>query len=313
MPGITIAVLNDKELACKIGKKGTTSDIQMYNYTTCGKHLTLAYPEKYPEKLQSLLYVLDMCDTVLIVVNELSSFLGEEIVTIQRFADSSGFVILDNYIQEENWKKVASGTVLANYKIVEKNVPSLLETFSHLEPVSKFGFPCIPIDHYFNVKGVGTVILGVARGTVRKHDKLRVYPTEKVVEVRSIHVHDVDVEEAVNGERVGLALKGIDADELERGFVLAPEDTLDVRNQLRIEGEIERYYRGNLEPGSVVHIYLRMGIFPAKITEISREGQNFSGELELQKPVGVAKTDKILVVDLNAKGLRVVGAGKPIL
>jgi len=34
----------------------------------------------------------------------------------------------------------------------------------------------IPIDHCFDVKGVGTVILGkVAKGTVRAYDKLRLF------------------------------------------------------------------------------------------------------------------------------------------
>ncbi|MCI4361477.1 MAG: hypothetical protein L3J91_07200, partial [Thermoplasmata archaeon] len=62
----------------------------------------------------------------------------------------------------------------------------------------------VPIDHAFPVKGVGAVALGVVRrGSLTAHEKLRLFPTPKLVEIRSIQVHDVDVRAARTGERVG--------------------------------------------------------------------------------------------------------------
>ncbi|MEM3513198.1 MAG: EF-Tu/IF-2/RF-3 family GTPase, partial [Thermoplasmata archaeon] len=260
MPGITIAMLNDMELAAKLGKKGTTSDIQMYNYRVREKDLTVAYPLKYPEKLQSLLYVLDLCDVPLFVVKDFSSVLGEEIVATSRFGFTNGFVVFEETLQKDTWEKIVKNTTLSKFEVVEKSIPHLLEHFATLEPVKKSDFEHVCIDHFFNVKGVGTVILGVARGTVKKHDKLRLFPLDKIVEVKSIQVHDVDVEQAENGERVGLALKGVEATELDRGFVLAPPDALRVGQKIKIIGEMERYYKGM--PENITHIYVRLSLVP---------------------------------------------------
>src|SRR5262249_52372976 len=79
----------------------------------------------------------------------------------------------------------------------------------------------VPIDNYFNVKSVGTVILGLVKsGTVKKHDKLIVEPLGKEVLVKGIQSQDKDFDEAGPGTRVGLNLKGVEADELKRGYVI---------------------------------------------------------------------------------------------
>jgi len=52
----------------------------------------------------------------------------------------------------------------------------------------------IPIDHHFNVTGIGCVVLGyVLQGTVNVHDRLMVYPLKQEAEVRSIQMQDNDV------------------------------------------------------------------------------------------------------------------------
>src|SRR5208283_1303265 len=76
------------------------------------------------------------------------------------------------------------------------------------------------IDRCFNVKGVGTVLLGiVTRGVLKKHDRL-LKPGKEIV-VRSIQCQDEDVEEADLGSRVGIAAKGITEEEVRKGDVLS--------------------------------------------------------------------------------------------
>ncbi len=61
----------------------------------------------------------------------------------------------------------------------------------------------VPIDNHFNVKGVGTVILGfVTSGKVRLHDDLVVEPLGKKVNIKGIQTHDKDIQEAETGTRV---------------------------------------------------------------------------------------------------------------
>ncbi|MCX8173486.1 MAG: EF-Tu/IF-2/RF-3 family GTPase [Thermoplasmata archaeon] len=308
MPGITLAVLNDMELAAELGKKGTTSDIQMYNYRVSGKDLTVAYPLRYPDRLQSLLYALDMCDIPVIAVKEFSATLGEEIVAISRFGFSSGTVILEDPSLMETWKRIVKSTPLSRFEVAEKSIPHLLERFASLQPVKKSDFDHICIDHFFNVKGVGTVILGVSRGKVHRHDKFRLFPTDKVVEIKSIQVHDVDVEEAENGDRVGLAIKGAEVDELERGFVLAAPDALHVTRKIEMAGEMERYYKGTHE--NITHLFVRLSLIPVKVRVVGGTGEKFVAEVELQKPAALNPGDSLILVDLNGKGLRIACSGK---
>ncbi len=67
----------------------------------------------------------------------------------------------------------------------------------------------------FDVKSVGTVILGIIKsGTVKKHDKVLVEPLGKEVMIKGIQSQDRDFDSAEAGMRVGLNLKGVEADEL---------------------------------------------------------------------------------------------------
>jgi selenocysteine-specific translation elongation factor len=64
----------------------------------------------------------------------------------------------------------------------------------------------VPVDHAFNVKGVGVVVLGiVVYGAVQKHATLNVLARRKTAQVRSIQKHDEEFDVAWEGDRVGLA------------------------------------------------------------------------------------------------------------
>ena len=83
------------------------------------------------------------------------------------------------------------------------------------------------IDRTYKVTGVGAVASGTIKsGTVEAGDELLVGPFHdggfQTVEVRSIEMHYHRVDRAEAGRIVGIALKGIDEADLERGMVLVP-------------------------------------------------------------------------------------------
>ncbi len=85
------------------------------------------------------------------------------------------------------------------------------------------------VDRTYNVTGVGAVASGTIRtGSVETGDELLLGPmpdgTFRDVEVRSIEMHYHRVEEATAGRIVGIALKGVDEAEIERGMALLPRD-----------------------------------------------------------------------------------------
>jgi elongation factor 1-alpha len=83
------------------------------------------------------------------------------------------------------------------------------------------------IDRSYKVTGVGAVASGtVDSGTVEAGDELLLGPMAdgsfRAVEVRSIEMHYHRVDKATAGRIVGIALKGVDEAEIERGMTLVP-------------------------------------------------------------------------------------------
>ncbi|MGC9170684.1 MAG: translation elongation factor [Thermoproteus sp.] len=76
------------------------------------------------------------------------------------------------------------------------------------------------VEKAFNVRGVGPVAIGLAYTGVKVHDKLVALPSGAEVDVKSIQVLDEDQEEVAPGARVGLALRGIEADQLKEAYAL---------------------------------------------------------------------------------------------
>ena len=83
------------------------------------------------------------------------------------------------------------------------------------------------VDRSYKVTGVGAVASGtVNSGTVEAGDELLLGPMAdgsfREVEVRSIEMHYHRVDKATAGRIVGIALKGVDEEEIERGMALVP-------------------------------------------------------------------------------------------
>ncbi len=96
----------------------------------------------------------------------------------------------------------------------ELNVSSMVGEFREIdEPVQDRGY--VYVDRAFNVKGVGTVVLGFALTEVKVHDKLIAYPMMKEVEVKSVQVLDEDQEGVLPGTRIGFALRNVKLEEIE--------------------------------------------------------------------------------------------------
>ncbi|MFB6252713.1 MAG: GTPBP1 family GTP-binding protein [Halobellus sp.] len=85
------------------------------------------------------------------------------------------------------------------------------------------------VDRTYSVTGVGAVASGtVNSGSVETGDELLLGPmadgSYREVEVRSIEMHHHRVDRAKAGRIVGIALKGVDESEIERGMALLPAD-----------------------------------------------------------------------------------------
>jgi len=221
---MNVSVIGSKGLAKELGKKGTSSDITLYNTSFQGKYFTFIEPEIYPDKVQTLFQSINMSHfAILYVTRDLAkNILGECIIAIDMLK-KKGMIVLDD-MGEEEIKPLVQGTCLEDFSIIENNTSKILDYLSSVEITKVEGKPKVVIDHSFLVKSVGTIALGtVLSGEVKKYDKLTLFPARKEVMIKSIQIHDKDYEKAGCGERVGLNIKGVDVSELKRGCLISDE------------------------------------------------------------------------------------------
>ncbi|UUX93439.1 EF-Tu/IF-2/RF-3 family GTPase [Methanoplanus endosymbiosus] len=313
MPNLNVAVLGCAGYAKTIGKEGTQSDVILYNLKKGEDTVTLIEPVKYPEKLAPLFYTASMADYAIIVVDGITAEFGETVLMADCAGIISGCIILRNYIDKSQIAPLIKGTVLENYEFSEDDPiflrEMLLKEAASLE-LSKDDSPgTVSIDHHFNVKGIGTVILGtVVKGTIKVHDSLNVLPDEKTAQLRSIQKHDDDFSDAHAGDRVGLALKNISADDLDRGFVLTTDDNVKYTDTFSGEADIVKYWSAPIEAGMVIHLGHWMQYVSGRIESVSgNDPKKPEITLKLDKNIVYLPGDRAVIHQLDSGKLRVMG------
>lgn len=311
MPSLNIAVLGENlearsSAAQALAKKGSADDIAFYHTVFQGKIVSAVECLSYPAKLSPLLNSINLCDWALVLADQPSPALGETIVALDFLALPAVFV------SQMDLTPFLSPTGLKHSKVFS----SLREAKEFLlaqEPQRDLDSPAkIFIDHCFEVKGVGTVALGVVRqGTLRVHDELDASPLGKQVQAKSIQKNDEDVKEAFAGDRVGLSLKGTSAQEISRGAVLSSSGSGAVKTASEFECEISlsKFAKTPLSPGA---FHLSAGLqFEPCVVEHDKEitpGNRASGKIVCEKQVAFSAGEKMVLCNLNAKGLRVLAS-----
>lgn len=160
------------------------------------------------------------------------------------------------------------------------------------------------------MKGIGTVVLGsVQEGTIHRHDQLTVHPLGRQAQVRSIQMHDDDAEEASTGDRVGLALKGIESDDLDRGFVISADPRIISSMKISGTAEIIPYWPQALKEQMVLYAGHWMQFIPCRVTSVRDDG-DFRRPvltLEFEHELIYLPGSVIILHYLESEKLRIVG------
>jgi len=319
MSNLTVAVLAPPDYARDLGKKGTTSDITFYNLKKGEATVTFVEPTRYPEKLSSLFFAVSMADRVILLVSEINASFGECVLMLHCAGKSAGYLILKNYLSPDQIAPLIKGTVLEHYEAIEEDMVGLREKMlgiamkqtAHRKSHDTAGKGIVPVDAHFNVKGVGVVVLAtVVQGMIRKHETLTLLPGGKTAQIRSIQKHDDDAESAVSGDRVGLALKNIEPEDLDRGFVLTSDP--EVRSATTVTGKarLVQYWPAPLREGMVLYAGHWMQFLPARLEKAVVSGDWRMPELTLamEKAMIYLPGARIVLHYLEGGKLRVVGS-----
>ncbi|AKB84068.1 EF-Tu/IF-2/RF-3 family GTPase [Methanococcoides methylutens] len=326
-------------LASKLGKKGNTADITMYDFSKNDRVLTTIDAVGYPTSVKPMVTAFNLSDIVLLCVppEGLDAHTGECIISLDLMGYKHGIIVLTKSDTsypfaldelKEKIKKITTGTALENWDYISVSTTS----FEGMEELKEMIFDMgdevekeqeelkdlptrVVIDQSFNVTGIGCVVLGIVmQGTLNAKDKLVAFPTDKTVEVRSIQMHDVDAKSAPPGARVGLALKNVQSKDIERGFILSEKE--DVTEDLTLKCQFSQFSKG-FAIGDVPHIFVGLQSSPMRLAKIVVNGEEVERTttdaectitLTGSKLLAYNESDRFIICNLDDKQ-RFVGYG----
>ena len=303
MRSVNFVVLGEQTIANDFGKKGTVTDLTVYDRKESDIIRTWVVPNGFPEKIQPLLQAINIAEYVIFYVASLDRYTGEQIIALDMLNKKNGVLSHSYEVDENRLHSMIKGTVLQNYQKIDSS--NIKEELVKLPHVSNDGPAQIVIDHSFDVKGVGTVVLGkVLQGTINQYDNLKHLPSGTDVMVKSIQMHDDDVKQAVCPARVGLSLKGIKPDEVGRGDIITSDESFEIKNELEIDFKQSLFYKGEISENQMCLVSVVLQVKAAKFSSISPV------KLILDKPVVCRKNEICLLVKPESTSVRVIGSGK---
>lgn len=311
MKSINFVILGDPSIATELGKKGTATDITIYDRKTTDVVFTYSIPSTFPDKIQSLVQSINMAEYAILNVTKIDRFLGEQIISLDSLGVGEGYILHSYEIDDQKLRSLIRNTSVNNFKFVE-NMDQLKKEINTLSPKQLDGPSIIPVDHAFDVKGVGTVILGVVRqGIVNVHDQLTLLPSGKSILVKSIQMHDDPVDVASSPARVGLAIKGMSAEDISRGDVLlgsadSKSNSPYSVTSTSIKFKKSSFFKGELSENQTCMISIGLQVKPA---QIKRKDSDDVLHLALEKPTVIRTGQKCLLLKPDNPGTRIIGMG----
>lgn len=285
MNSLSVFAYDLNEFLKVVSKKGTESDIALYNRKDGDNIYTFLSPTRFPDKISPLTDCIYPSDVALLNGNNLTKELGEAIIALDLFGMKKGYFMVDDESKIDPIKSVISKTSLKDFGFYSGNPMEFMDILSKEKHIPRFSKPTVLVDHFFKVKSVGSVALGVVLGgKVEKHQKLMCSYIDKEAQVKSIQVQDEDQDSVESGTRVGLAIKNVDAEELERGMFMTEGtfqylDDFDAR--LEMHPAVKKPEESDFE------------IFVADQMRFQRGFFN-NGKVSLEKPVVKMKDNLVL-------------------
>ena len=300
---VNFVVLGKQDIAAEFGKKGTETDLTLYDRKEADVIKTWVVPSGFPDKIQPLFQAINLAEYVIFHVDKLDKFTGEQIIALDSLKKEKGILSHTFDVDESKLDLMIKGTVVEKYIKVDQD--KIKEEMDKFEPISNDDPSEMVIDHCFDVKGVGTVILGkVTNGTIKQYDNLKLYPAGIDVLIKSIQMHDDPVTESICPARVGLAVKGVKPDDVGRGDVISTEGAVDVKTELELDFQKSPFYKNDIAENQGCLVSIGLQIKSAKFSSISPL------RLSFEKPIVCKKGQIAVILKPESLTIRILGSGK---
>ena len=202
----------------------------------------------------------------------------------------------------------------------EKQIMDLMDAVDSYIPIPKRDIEkpfLMPVEDVFSIKGRGTVVTGrIERGRVKINDPAEIVGIRdtKPTVVTGVEMFKKQLDEGQAGDNVGLLLRGIEKDDVERGQVLAKPGSMTPHKEFEAEGYILAKEEGGRHTpfftGYRPQFYIRTTDVTAEVTlpkgvEMVMPGDNTKMTVKLIVPVAMEEGLRFAI----REGGKTVGAG----
>lgn len=175
--------------------------------------------------------------------------------------------------------------------------------------------PRLPIDRVFSIQGFGTVITGtLITGILKKGEEVEIYPVNKICRIRNIQVHSSDVEKAYAGQRTAINLSNVKKNEIYRGCVIAPVNSMKNTMMLDVKLNLLKSSKRVVINRSRLHLYTGTSEILTRVVLLDRDeltpGESCYAQLRLEEEIAVRRGDKFIVRFYSP--LETIGGGEII-
>ena len=175
----------------------------------------------------------------------------------------------------------------------------------------------MPIEDVFTIEGRGTVVTGrIERGKVKVGGDIEIvgiHPTQKTT-VTGVEMFNKELDEGIAGDNVGVLLRGLKKEDVERGQVLAAPGSVTPHTEFETEVYLLSKEEGGRHtpvfPGYKPQFYIRTTDVTGEVTlpegaEMAMPGDTVNVSVKLINPIALEEKTRFAI----REGGKTVGAG----
>ena len=235
-----------------------------------------------------------------------------ELLTKYGFPGNDVPIVRGSALKATEGDPKAEEAILELIKKVDEYIP---------DPVRELDKPFLmPVEDVFSIKGRGTVVTGrIERGKVKINETIEIVgikPTQTTV-VTGVEMFRKQLDEGLAGDNVGILLRGIEKDQVERGQVLAKPSSITPHTEFDAEVYVLTKEEGGRHTsffsGYRPQFFIRTTDVTGEVTlatgvEMVMPGDNAKVRVKLIAPVALEEGLRFAI----REGSKTVGAGAVI-
>ena len=244
---------------------------------------------------------------------------SEHLAILDLLGIEKGFIVLTKIdLVDEEWLELVKedvrsevkGTFLESSPIVPvsstkktgiEEVIQLIDKLTlEVEDRETDDMPRLPVDRVFSMSGFGTIVTGtLLSGTFKVGDEIQVFPGNKIGRIRSLQVHDEDTSIAYAGQRVAINIAGLKKDEVDRGDVVAPKDSMKKTSMLDVKVKLIKNINRSIENRTRLRLYIGTKEVLCRIVLLDKDilnpGEEAYAQLRLEEEIVAKRGDRFII------------------